>query len=62
MKAPRLTDWVLAGTADAQDRTVYRRSPSPEPPKIPDSELSPEWRAYFDGWRGYFSDRVRDLA
>lgn len=58
----RLTDWVMAGATDAANRTIYERSPAPEPPAVPDEDLPPEWRAYFDGHHAYISDRMRRLG
>lgn len=51
--------WVFNGYKDAQDGTVYSRSPSPDPPPLPDSHLPREWQDYFLGWQAGIHDGVR---
>jgi len=43
-------DWYLCGFKDALEQTPYERSPSPEPPDLPNEYLPSEWKAYFKGW------------
>lgn len=49
-------DWVLCGYKDAQEKEPYKRSPSPNPPELPNEYLPEEWQAYFEGWNAGVKD------
>ncbi len=56
----RMTDWIFRGYADAREREIYKRSPQPDPPELPDNMLPEEWRLYFDGFYSGVQDNVRN--
>jgi len=51
-------DWILRGYADFLDRTIYRRAPASEPPRVPDYMLPKEWQLYFEGFRGASTEAI----
>jgi len=67
METREYATWLFRGYADAQEgrQALYKRGPDGqhiEPPPVPDEELSDEWQAYLDGWRGFFMDRMAQVA
>ena len=51
-------DWLCCGYADAQEHTIYKRAPGPEPPALPLEHLSEDWQAYFEGIQAACNDTL----
>ena len=51
-------DWLCCGYADAQEHTIYKRAPGPEPPELPLEYLSDDWQAYFEGIQAACNDTM----
>lgn len=55
-------DWIYRGYADAMERTIYKRSPGPDPPELPMEQMPDDWGCYFDGFYAGVNDNLRDKA
>jgi len=53
--------WVKRGYADAREKEVYKRSPGPEPPDVPDKYLPNDWKKYFEGFKAGVQDNIRSI-
>jgi len=57
-----LFTWMVRGYKDAQEHTLFKRSPPGDCPEVSDDELPEEWRAYFDGIRSCAFDAYSAAA